>query len=450
MAAGIFISLGLFFLFVAATMLVEDKATREMVKSHSLRIAFLFFCWKTYELLSNESFSYCLFIPILVGLVSTVTTFTAKQEGFTLPLKVATSLITIGVLSLLLATITYSDSIAPFLWKYKLSFADKFSIGWNVGQGVICLGAGLFLLFPPDMGAVWSEMRRKDSTIIGALSKMKTPSSSINLTATSSNDSDSDIIDKVLMDIMNADSNLSALSRTDPNLAGKIQSTFDYYNPKAGVFGSWARRLRGEGRTKLLEVLNKEQQLLIEQAALFEEKVREGKKSDAEFKMFLARNALEFIELRTKAKLNAKAFDKEMLPEDWSRVRTEQEFLDIRLKEEEARAKREDLQEQERLKRQLQADEEKHLREQKAEDERIRRNLESARAYKMSEHTITDDYRNKMVKALLEIDEIEARTDISDKTKAALKIAKDNEAENLRRIIAARERKAQSDEESFL
>jgi hypothetical protein len=307
-----------------------------------------------------------------------------------------------------------------------------------------------FIFFPPNMGRLSNEIKGENKENNAALSIMKTTNSSANLTQTSGNESDDNMIDRMLSDIMNANTNLDELSRTNPNLASKIQSTFNYYDPNAGVFSSWAKRIRGESRAKLIEVLNKEQQLLIEQAVLFEEKVREGAKSQVEFRMFLAQNALQLIELRTKAKLNAKAFQKEMLPEDWSRVRTEQEFLDIRLKEEEARARREDLQEQERLKRQLQAEEEKYLRDKKAEDERITRNLESARAYKMTEHTITDDYRNKMVKALIEIDEIEARTDISDRTKAALKIAKENEAENLRRIIAARERKAQSDEESFL
>jgi hypothetical protein len=68
----------------------------------------------------------------------------------------------------------------------------------------------------------------------------------------------------------------------------------------------------------------------------------------------------------------------------------------------------------------------------------------------MNEDTITVDLRSKRAKALLELDAIEARTDISDKTKAAMKIDKENEAENLRRRIDARERKAQQDEESFL
>ncbi len=99
MGAGIFILAGLFCLFVAVTRLVEDKATREMVVWHSLGVGFLFFWWKTYELFSHESLRYCLFVPILVGLIWIISSFTSKQEGFTLPLKAATALITIGVLS---------------------------------------------------------------------------------------------------------------------------------------------------------------------------------------------------------------------------------------------------------------------------------------------------------------------------------------------------------------
>ena len=68
----------------------------------------------------------------------------------------------------------------------------------------------------------------------------------------------------------------------------------------------------------------------------------------------------------------------------------------------------------------------------------------------MNEDTITDGLRQKMTKALIELDEIEARTDTSDRTKAALKISKESEIDNLRRRIQARERKAAQDEESFL
>ncbi|MBA2726963.1 MAG: hypothetical protein H0U49_02175 [Parachlamydiaceae bacterium] len=440
MGAGIFILAGLFCLFVAVTRLVEDKATREMVVWHSLGVGFLFFWWKTYELFSHESLRYCLFVPILVGLIWIISSFTSKQEGFTLPLKAATALITIGVLSLLLAIITFSDSTSQILGKYRLSLADEFSIGWNVGQGVICLGAGLFLLFPPNMSGLWSEMRGKDNTIIGAFSDMKTPSTPLGFSNENSleDTSDDEMIDRMLSDIMNAGTNLDELSRTNPNLAGKIQSTFDYYNPNAGVFGSWAKRIHGEGRTKLLEVLNKEQQLLIEQAALFEQKVREGAKSQVEFRIFLAQNALQFIELRTKAKLNAKAFQKEMLPEDWSRVRTEQEFLDIRIKEEEARAKREDTQEQERLKRKLQEEEEKHLREKKVEDERIKRNLESAIQYKLNEDTITQGYRQKLDTALDELDVLEKNTELSEFSKQTKITRKKAQIETLDKIITAR------------
>lgn len=241
-------------------------------------------------------------------------------------------------------------------------------------------------------------------------------------------DENDDVIDQLLSNILNADTNLQSLMRTDPNLAGKIQTTFDLYNPQGGVFSSWARRVRGEGRTKLLEVLNKEQQLLIDQAALFEKQVREGKKSEIEFYTFMAENALKLMEVKTKAKLNAKAFEKEMLPEHWSKIRTEQEMSDIRLKEEAERQR---------------IDQDK-------QDKETQRKLDSARSFKRNEDLITDDMRQKREKLLEEIEKIEANETLSDKRKVALKMDKENEAESLRRRIAARDLKAVSDEESYV
>lgn len=49
---------------------------------------------------------------------------------------------------------------------------------------------------------------------------------------------DCDVIDQALWDIMNADTNLRSVMNTDPGLTRKIQTTFDFYNPNAGVFTS--------------------------------------------------------------------------------------------------------------------------------------------------------------------------------------------------------------------
>ncbi|MEJ7863101.1 MAG: hypothetical protein WKF90_15840 [Pyrinomonadaceae bacterium] len=423
---------GLGFLFASLTSLIEDTGHRQGVKMQGASVAGLFFFWKLYEISSGSDIAICSIVPMLVFFVLFLSNLSFRDKEFGWAWKGIATFIPIGILSLVLAIVC----------SISTAFEKEFSAKWNFLQGAVFLGAGLFLLFPPQMGANWSSVlgKRKNT---GDFSNMSIFDDSLKNT-------DDDLIDKMLSDIMNAGTNLDDLLRTNPNLANNVQSTLNSYNPNTGIFGSWAKRVRGEGRTKLLKVLTEEQRLLIEQAALFEQKVREGARSQVEFKVFLAENAMKFIELRTKAKLNSKAFDKEMLPEDWSRVRTEQEFLDIRLKEEQARADREEIREQERQKRKLQEEEEKHLRDQKAEEERINRNLESAKKFKMSEEEITDDLRQKLVKAYTELDEIESKEGISDRTRTGLIESKQNQINNLRFRIAAREKKAQSDEESYL
>lgn len=234
--------------------------------------------------------------------------------------------------------------------------------------------------------------------------------------------------DGAIASIARADTSLRDLMLTDSGLVDKIQSTFDFYDPRAGIFTGWLRKLRGNNRNELLEVLTREQELLIKQAATFEDQVREGKKKQVEYHLFIARNVSELAGLKAQAALNGQAFGSGMTVDHYSASNYEQKLSKIRQDEEDAKAERERRQ----------------------EEARITRNLESAKAYKMNEYAITDDYRQKREKALIALDVIEARTDISDKTKAALKISKENEAENLRRIIETRERRAVADEESLL
>lgn len=209
-------------------------------------------------------------------------------------------------------------------------------------------------------------------------------------------------------------------------------------------------RLRGEGRGKLLEVLNKEQQLLIEQAALLEKQVREGVRSQVEFKMFLAQNAMQLLALKTTAQLHKKAFEKEMVPEDRSKVRVEQEFSSIRMKEEEKRARNEEMREEERLKRKLKEENERAERERKAEEERIERNLKSAIEFKLNEDTITKGYRQDLDRALDELDALMKNAEMSEFVKNNKIERRKAEIESLNLIITAREQKAVNDEQTYL
>ncbi|HSK70931.1 MAG TPA: hypothetical protein VK892_04495, partial [Pyrinomonadaceae bacterium] len=136
-----------------------------------------------------------------------------------------------------------------------------------------------------------------------------------------------------IADIALVDTGLRELLFADPALAGKIQQSFDYYDPRLGVFSNWLRRLRGEGRNKLLEVLNQEQKLLIEQAAILERQVREGKREQVEYHLFVARNISELMALKANAEVNRQAFGSGMNPDHYSQVNYEKALSEMRTKE---------------------------------------------------------------------------------------------------------------------
>lgn len=232
------------------------------------------------------------------------------------------------------------------------------------------------------------------------------------------------VIDKTLWDIMNTDTSLRSLMHTNPDLQGKIQQTFNFYNPESGVFGSWAGRLRGEGRVQMLEVLNREQKLLIEQAAMFEEQVMSGHKKQVEYKMFLAQHAMDLLALKATAEFNQQAFGKGMTPQDYSAVNYEKEISSIRMTEEELRL----------------------IREKDLEQWRIDQNLSAAQRYRMVEDDVTNSLRKQMEQALMELDALEKRADLSETAKARLIDMKTRHIDNLDFRIKNREKMRETDE----
>lgn len=281
--------------------------------------------------------------------------------------------------------------------------------GWLIlGIIVLALGAGLKKLTPP--------IRSQDNSGL----KKYLPYEDNDMGGTS--------WDGAIANIARADTSLRALMQADSGLVEKIQSTLDYYDPRAGVFTNWFRRLKGENRNRLLEVLTQEQQLLIKQAATFEQEVREGKKQQVEYHLFVARNVSELAGLKAQAQLNSQAFGSGMTLDHFSASNYEKELAKIRQQEEEARAERE----------------------RKEEEARIARNLQAAKQYKRNEDEITNDLRTELENALISLDQTKSRTDISAKTKSEIMSAKQNQINNLKFRIAAREKKAQADEESYL
>ena len=125
------------------------------------------------------------------------------------------SLGTLGILFLLLGI---SALIVPIL-------KDFIGIG-KILLGIVMLAGGWFSLFPPEMSTLFNGIKG-DNKNTGALSFMSKPPTPLGLERQPSRtvNNNSNIIDQTLWEIMNADTSLAELMRTDSNLAGKIQST---------------------------------------------------------------------------------------------------------------------------------------------------------------------------------------------------------------------------------
>jgi hypothetical protein len=75
----------------------------------------------------------------------------------------------------------------------------------------------------------------------------------------------------------------------------------EYYNPHQGRLSSWWKRGKAEARTKLLQVLNAEQRLVLEQGAIAEEKAMVTEAARLQFETFVAQHIIELMELRLSA-----------------------------------------------------------------------------------------------------------------------------------------------------
>lgn len=140
--------------------------------------------------------------------------------------------------------------------------------------------------------------------------------------------------------IRNFDINLYSSLSANEGLRRNVESLIEYYDPARGRISSWWNRGKAEGRVKYLTVTNDEQRLLIEQAAMLERAAAEerslkfeSKRQQIEFNIFIARNAIALMELKTKADLIERAFDSGMTEEDFSAINKEQAQSYIRATE---------------------------------------------------------------------------------------------------------------------
>lgn len=295
-----------------------------------------------------------------------------------------------------------------------LTVENNIAYGYYTGAAGLGIG-GLFLFFGlvPDIGRKWKH--KKEMTLMRQ-------------------NFDKDIIDDDLLEMIGGDTQLMSLLRADPDLPNKIQATMDLYNPNAGTFSSWWRRIRSESRTKTLDALNNEQQALIKQAALFEEQVLKGQKDKVEFKMFLARNAAEFLALKTQAKLSEEAYGKGMLVEDYSGVNKEKELSEIYLQEETTKFKLE--QEKERYLQELRIKEyeAKSKLDQSLKITQSEYVLEKTREQSQQKRTV-EELKQDLKKAIIERDKLAQDNDLSEETKQKLLAVEDRHIQSLEKQL---------------
>lgn len=115
--------------------------------------------------------------------------------------------------------------------------------------------------------------------------------------------------------------------RTD----GHIDRLLDYYNPERGRFSAWWQRGKAESRTKLLEVINQEQLAVIEQGAILEKAIQDGKRSLVEWELFLAQHQDSLLQLQHQALLLNQAAEHGLTVEADQAVRLREEQVRIDL-----------------------------------------------------------------------------------------------------------------------
>jgi hypothetical protein len=118
-----------------------------------------------------------------------------------------------------------------------------------------------------------------------------------------------------------------------------IEQIKQHYNPQRGVFTSWVQRMKGEGRNKLLTVLNQEQVQVIQNAAILEQQAMQSRERFAQYQTFLVQNAALIHQLRANEQLINQALSKGRTFETDQQVILEDALAHVRLEEEQARSK---------------------------------------------------------------------------------------------------------------
>lgn len=224
--------------------------------------------------------------------------------------------------------------------------------------------------------------------------------------------SNNDSMSNDLLALTVVDGQLRNLLKSDLKLQRKVEDVVDYYRPSRGKFTSWWQRGKAEGREKLLTVINNEQRLLIEQAAMLERAALDNDKAQMEFQMFVAHNAVALYELKAKAKLIDQATQVGMVPEHYSEVSA--------------------------YKAKAEVDKDVHAW-------KVEQNLSAAERYKMTEDSVTRRLREELIEVIAKRDaEIEDPTD--KRSKPEIIAIHEQHIANLKFRIKAREDRLAKDE----
>lgn len=119
-------------------------------------------------------------------------------------------------------------------------------------------------------------------------------------------------------------------------LTNSVAELHEYYNPHRGRITSWWQQRKSESRAELQAVLNKEQELVLEMAARYEQQVMQGKMREAQFNEFITRHQLTLFQIKAEGILLKEATEQGYTLDNWQDVKLGRERTDetIRLERE--------------------------------------------------------------------------------------------------------------------
>lgn len=121
----------------------------------------------------------------------------------------------------------------------------------------------------------------------------------------------------------------SYLDFFDDDTFNKVTDLMKFYDPNKGRLSSWWQRGKSESRARLLTVLNEEQRLVIEQGAILQDAVLEGKRKMVDFEMFLANHQFALFQMKANAQLIEDALAQGYTSENWQQVKLNREAGDL-------------------------------------------------------------------------------------------------------------------------